>query len=382
MLATLLPALRDALNGSGDPVLAHPPDRPPPAALAPGGVLGPDEDDDHDPTVVVVATSGSSGPPKGVILPASALLASASATHDRLGGPGRWLLALPAQHVAGIQVLVRSLVTGTAPAVLDLSGGFAPDAFAAEARDLPGRRRYTALVPTQLVRLLDAGGAGLHELARFDGVLVGGAGTPPAVLGRARAAGVRAVTTYGASETCGGCVYDGVPLNGVLVRIEPDGRVLLGGPTLARGYRRMGRDADPEGAFVLDPDGTRWWRTADAGRWADGGLEILGRLDDEILTGGVTVQPAAVEWALLQRPEIAEALVTGVADPQWGERVVAAVVPTPGVSVIDLPALRAHVAAVLGSYAAPRQLLVLDALPVVGVGKPDRAAVARRAAAG
>ena len=119
-----MPALRAALNGSGDPVLPHAADRPPPLALAPGAPLGPGEDDEHDPTVVVVTTSGSSGAPKGVLLGASALLASAAGTHDRIGGPGRWLLAVPPQHVAGVQVLVRSLVSRTEPVVLDLTGGF------------------------------------------------------------------------------------------------------------------------------------------------------------------------------------------------------------------------------------------------------------------
>jgi O-succinylbenzoic acid--CoA ligase len=386
VLTNLLPALRAALSGSGDVVLPHAADRPPAAALRAGESTGPEEDDEHDPTVAVVATSGSSGTPKGVLLRASALLASASATHDRLGGPGRWLLALPAQHVAGVQILVRSLVTRTEPGVLDLTAGFTPAGFAAAARELYGARRYTALVPTQLVRLLDdddgGGGEGLAELARFDAVLVGGAGTPEPVLGRARAAGVRIVTTYGASETSGGCVYDGVPLDGVRVRLE-DGRILLGGPTLARGYR----GGDPDGAFLLDADGTRWWRTADAGRWdanTDGRerLTVLGRIDDAVLTGGATVLPAAVEAALLQLPGVAEAVVTGVEDQEWGQRVVAALVAAPGAAAPTLADVRAHVTAVLGPHAAPRQVLVLDALPLLGVGKPDRAAVARLAAAG
>ena len=385
VVTTLMPALRAALAGDGDPLLPHAADRPAPAALAPGEPLAPEEDDEHDPTVVVVATSGSSGAPKGVLLPAGALLASASATHDRLGGPGRWLLALPAQHVAGVQVLVRSLVTRTTPGVLDLTGGFTPAGFAAAAAALPGDRRYTALVPTQLVRLLEAADAGepagLRELARFDAVLVGGAGTPAPVLERAAAAGVRVVTTYGASETSGGCVYDGVPLDGVRVRLEggPGGdRVLLGGPTLARGYR----GGDPDGAFVQDADGERWWRTADAGSLGDGRLQVLGRLDDAVLTGGATVLPAAVEAVLLRLPGIAEAVVTGVDDPHWGRRVVAAVVPAAGAPAPRLDDVRAQVASELGPYAAPRQLLVLASLPLVGVGKPDRAAVARLAADG
>jgi O-succinylbenzoic acid--CoA ligase len=383
VLTGLLPALRAALNGSGDAVLPHSADRPPPSALRAGEPLGPQEDDPHDPTVAVVATSGSSGTPKGVLLTASALLASASATHDRLGGPGRWLLALPAQHVAGLQVLVRSLVTGTEPGVVDLARGFTPAGFAAAARELRGVRRYTALVPTQLIRLLDDGdGDGLAELARFDAVLVGGAGTPDPVLERARAAGVRVVTTYGASETGGGCVYDGVPVDGVRVRLE-EGRILLGGPTLARGYR----GGDPDGVFVRDADGTRWWRTADVGRW-DGAAEVgrrlrvLGRIDEAVVTGGATVLPSAVEAALLGMPGVAHAVVTGVDDPEWGQRLVAALVAAPGAIAPTLAQVRAHVTAALGPYAAPRQVLVLDSLPLVGVGKPDRAAVARLATAG
>jgi o-succinylbenzoate---CoA ligase len=386
-LAALLPALRRALAGDGDPVLPHPAGRPPAPELGAGEPLAPGEDDEHDPTVVVVPTSGSSGAPKGVLLGAAALLASASATHDRLGGPGRWLLALPPQHVAGVQVLVRSLVARTEPGVLDLADGFTPAGFARAARAMTGTRRYTALVPTQLVRLLegaDDGHAeghadGLAELARFDAVLVGGSATPAPVLERARAAGVRVVTTYGASETCGGCVYDGLPLDGVRAELEEGtGRIRLGGPTLARGYR--GGDAD--GAFVTDGDGTRWWRTADAGRWDDGHLRVLGRLDDAVLTGGATVMPAAVEAALLALPGVAEAVVVGVPDAEWGSRVVAAVVPAAGGAGPSLEAVRAHVSAAVGPYAAPRQLLVLGALPLVGVGKPDRAAVARLAAAG
>ena len=283
----LLPALREALSGAGDAVLPHAADLPPAAGLRAGEPLAAAEDDPHDPTVVVVATSGSSGAPKGVLLSASALLASASATHDRLGGPGRWLLALPAQHVAGLQLLVRSLIARTEPVALDLTAGFTPAGFAAAARGITGSRRYTALVPTQLVRLLDdaqaGGGEGLAELTGFDAVLVGGAATPRPVLDRAVAAGVRVVTTYGASETCGGCVYDGVPLDGVRVGLEgPAGRVRLGGPTLARGYR----GGDPAAAFVVDEDGTRWWRTADAGRFDGERLEVLGAWTGRCSPGG------------------------------------------------------------------------------------------------
>jgi O-succinylbenzoic acid--CoA ligase len=369
--------LRAALNGSGPALAPAGPEQPP---------LRPGEDDPDDPTALVLATSGSSGPAKQVLLPSSALLASASATHDRLGGPGRWLLALPARHVAGLQVLVRSLVTGAPPTVLDLDGGFDPAAFAAAAAATgrPGRaqRRYTSLVPTQLVRLLDAGGAPLSALAGFDAVLVGGAATPAPLRERARAAGVRLVTTYGMSETAGGCVYDGLPLDGVRAAVEPGGRVLLAGPVLARGHRGPG--GPDTAAFTVDGEGRRWLRTDDEGRLDGDLLAVTGRLDDVIVTGGMKVAPGAVQAALLDLPGVAEAVVVGVEDPQWGSRVVAAVVPHAGTAPDGVPTLddvRRAVGARLGAHAAPRQLLVLGELPLRGPGKPDLAAV-RAIAAG
>lgn len=378
-----LPALSAALAGDGPALLPHPPDVPPPASLGPGQGLEPGEDDDADPTAVVVATSGSTGPAKGALLPASALLASASATHDRLGGPGRWLLALPPAHVAGIQVLVRCLVGGTEPTVLDLAAGFDAAAFAAAAARMNGPRRYTALVPTQLTRLLDGGPETVAALAGFDAVLAGGGATPPSLRARAEAAGVRLVTTYGMTETCGGCVYDGLPLDGVLTRLggdepEEETRVWLAGPVLARGYRCDA--AATAAAFRTDPQGRRWFRTDDAGRLATGGrLEILGRLDGMVITGGRKVSPSLVEAALLRIPGVAEATVLGVEDPEWGQRVVAAVVQAAGCAAPDLEAVRARVGADLGPHAAPRQLLVLDRLPSRGPGKPDLAALARLA---
>jgi O-succinylbenzoic acid--CoA ligase len=367
----LMPTLRAALSGRGPALLPHAEGEPPAAELGPGSPFTADEDDPHDPTVAVLATSGSTGRPKGALLPASALLASASATHDRLGGPGRWLLALPAGHVAGLQVLLRSLISGTEPAVMDLAHGFRPEAFVSAASTLPsGGRRYTSLVPTQLRRLLDASGAALDAAARFDAVLLGGAAAPGPLLERAAEAGVRVVTTYGMSETCGGCVYDGRPLDGVRVALDDDGRVRLGGPVVARGYR----GGDPGRAFSTDADGIRWFRTDDAGQFADDGtLALLGRLDDLVVTGGLKVSPAVVEAALLAVPGVCEAVVLGVPDAEWGQRVVAAVVVTPGAAIPTLDDVRRVVTDRIGAPAAPRQLLVLDALPLRGPGKPDRA---------
>jgi O-succinylbenzoic acid--CoA ligase len=374
----LLPRLRSALAGDGPALLPTKVNRPVPSSLRPGTPLEAAEDDTGDPTVAVLATSGSTGDPKGALLPASALLASASATHDRLGGPGHWLLALPVHHVAGLQVLIRCLVTGTVPVVLDLTPGFDPGAFAVAAAAVPGPCRYTALVPTQVRRLLDAGGAPLAALAGLDAVLVGGAATPPALRAEAEAAGVRLISTYGMSETCGGCVYDGIPLDGVSVRLDPpDGRIRLTGPIVARGYRG---GQGPVDAFGCAPDGQRWFRSRDLGVVTDGRLKVLGRADDVIVTGGLKVAPGVVEAVLLGLPGVVEAVAVGAEDAEWGQRVVAVVVPAPGHPDPTLDAVRAAVRSAVAAHAAPRQLLVLDRLPLRGPGKPDRAELARLAA--
>ncbi|HEY8718122.1 AMP-binding protein, partial [Pengzhenrongella sp.] len=240
-LDRLLAALRAALAGQVPAVLASS------NTPAPGDGSRPSPEPDPtvpDDVALVVATSGSTGEPRAVMLSAAALRASAAATDARLGGPAQWMLALPPDHIAGLQVLVRSILAGTDP-IAAAPGPFRPDAFAADAARLTGPRQYVSLVPTQLHRLLDDAGAGLAALTRFDAVLLGGAATSPALLARARTAGLAVRTTYGMSETCGGCVYDGVPLDGVRVRLEDDGRVLLAGPMLATGY--LGRpDLDAE----------------------------------------------------------------------------------------------------------------------------------------
>lgn len=383
-----------ALDGGGDALLpVAPDDRRGAPALEPGTPLRGGEDDDSDPTALVVATSGSTGEPKGALLQASALTASATATHDRLGGPGTWLLALAPHHVAGVQVLLRSLVAETRPEVLPLDRGFDVDAFAVAARALEQRaasRRYTALVPTQLVRLLEAGGEAVRALATFDGVLLGGAATAPSLLRRAADAGVHVVTTYGMSETCGGCVYDGVPFDGVRVEVAGDsscdaedgdgphpaqgsrpGRIRLGGPVVARGYRlRPGAEQ-----FVSDA-GERWFVTNDVGAvGADGRLSLLGRADDVIITGGENVAPQKVEAVISELAGVRECLVVGVPDQQWGRRVVVLVVPS-GPDAPNRDAVRAAVKDALGAAAAPRDLLLVDAIPAAALGKPDRRAAA------
>ncbi|OLT43322.1 hypothetical protein BJF86_00490 [Serinicoccus sp. CNJ-927] len=266
-------------------------------------LLGPGE-----PDAVVVETSGSSGSPKRVRLGAAALRASGEATAQVLGGHGQWLLALPTAHVAGLQVLARSALAGTEPVELHPAAPFTADALAeAVARMEPSTRRYASLVPTQLRRAL-AAERGARALRQLDAVLVGGAASDPGLLDAARDAGVRVVTTYGMSETCGGCVYDGTPLPGVEVDVDGEGRIRLGGPILADGYPE-----DPvltQGRFVSDATG-RWFVTDDRGAYRNGRLTVLGRVDDVVVTGGHKVEPRDVETALRALPQVLDASSSG-----------------------------------------------------------------------
>lgn len=367
----LLPRLRAALDG-GAPVMPHAATAPPP--------LEPPYDRAALPAdlAVVVGTSGSTGSPKRALLGTGALTASAAATHERLGGPGQWLLAMPAHHVAGLQVLLRSLAAGTTPVVVDPRDGFTPLAFrAAAARLEPGGRHLTALVPTQVLRLLDDPRSA-DTLRAFDGVLVGGAALAPSLRRRAEAEGVRLLATYGMSETAGGCVYDGIPLSCSEVRLEDDGRIRLGGATLAHGY--LSRPDLTAAAFVSDEHGRRWFRTDDVGHVADDGrLHVDGRLDDLVNTGGLKVAPRLVEEALAEHvPGVAEAVVVGVPDAEWGEVVGALVVLRPGAldPVLAVDDVRARLRGILPDHALPRVVRTAGELPLRGPGKPDRRAVA------
>ncbi len=346
------------------------------AALGGGPTVRLDGDDfvAVDGAAVVVRTSGStSGTGRSVVLSPAALTASADATHAALSGPGQWLLALPSQHIAGVQVLVRSLRAGTTPVVL-AEGSFDPGAFAAASASMdPGAPRYTSLVPTQLRKVLDAGHQACAALATFDAVLIGGSAADPALLAAATSAGVRVVTTYGMSETSGGCVYDGVPLDGVSVRID-DGRVLISGPVLASGY--LGSDP---GAGFTTWQGKRWFVTSDAGEWVDGRLRILGRLDDVVITGGVNVQPAAVEQALAGLAGVQGVCVVGVPDSTWGQMLTAVVQTSRAVPALD--EIRAAARDALGAGAqVPRAMVAVPRFPLLGPGKPDRRALERIAA--
>jgi o-succinylbenzoate---CoA ligase len=363
----LLTALEEVLDGRASALLPVPGGTDQRSALSALGV-GDAIDDD---VAVVVTTSGTTGAPKGALLTAAALTASAAATHDRLGGPGRWLLALPPYHIAGIQVLVRSLLAGTAPVELDVSTGFDVNQLLSAVDELGSGRRYTALVAAQLAKALNDPAA-TAALAGLDAVLIGGGPAPRPVLDAAASAGVSVVRTYGMSETAGGCVYDGVPLDGVKVRVDGDGRIVIGGPTLAKGYRNP-PDPDP----FAEPG---WFRTDDIGVVDDSGaLSVLGRVDDAISTGGLTVLPQPVEAALRTHPAVADCAVFGVADERLGQRVVAAVVVADGCGPPSLDTLRAHVLRTLDHTAAPRELHIVDALPMRGIGKVDRSALVRLA---
>jgi o-succinylbenzoate---CoA ligase len=363
----LLPGLEAALTGNGPALLPLPPGAEGDRIAS---VMRPDLPVEAG-TAVVVATSGSSGEPKGVLLSAAALRASALATAERLGGPAQWLLALPVVRVAGLQVLVRSLLARTSPVVLDTADGFDVGAFVEATGQLDGPRRCTALVPTQLLRLLDAGGEALVALASYDAVLLGGAAAPAPLLARARDAGVAVVTTYGMTETCGGCVYDGLPLSGVQVDTV-EGRVRVRGPVLADGYRL--RPDLTEAAFAGGS-----FDTGDLGHLdLEGRLVVTGRADDVIISGGENVAPGPVEDVLAGFPAVAEVAVVGRPDAEWGQRVTAVVVPRDPAVPPRLDDLRdAVIAAGLPRAAAPRALEVVDVLPLLPSGKIDRRSLGR-----
>jgi o-succinylbenzoate---CoA ligase len=366
----LLEALRQALDGTGPAICPLSPDLPPPARNALLAALSPTAV--HDATgirrhpgegttagtAVMIATSGSTGTPKIVELSAAALRHSATAGLARIhAAPGdRWLCCLPTSHIAGIQVLVRALVSGSEPII---HPRFDPAAVQA------AEPAHLSLVPTQLRRLLDAGA----DLSRHRTILLGGAAASPALLAEAGAHGAHLVTTYGMSETSGGCVYDGVPLDGVRTAIAPDGRIRLAGPVLFDRYRHT-----PElTASARDGD---WFLTQDLGTIENGRLRVLGRVDDIINTGGEKILAAEVAAALARHPAVKDVAVVGRPDPEWGERVTAIVVPT--AEPPNLADLRAWARQTLPAHAAPRELELVDEIPLLSSGKPDRERLRQR----
>jgi len=373
-VAALTEALREALAG-GDAVWPVPADTAAPVGVEPGASGLPTTVPDD--IALVVETSGSTDAPKRVMLSADALISSADATADRLDGPGRWLLALPGHYVAGAQVLVRSILAGTAPVSVD-DGPFTPEGFAeASARLSADTPRYASLVPVQLARILDRAERDAFvaaALTGYDAVLVGGQALAPELAVRADELGARIVRTYGSSETAGGCVYDGRPLDGVDVRIV-DGLVELAGPMLAAGY--LGAPERTALTFPTDRRGIRWYRTGDLGELApDGTLRIRGRADDVVISGGVKVVLGEVERAIRAVPGFAEAVVVAVDDAEWGQRpAVAVAAAAASAALAELAA--ATDAAGFPPAARPVRLLRLDALPQLASGKPDRRRIAR-----
>ncbi len=411
----MLSALAAALDGTGPAILPLDPDLPEPALARILGSFSPAalhtmtgtrsldlpaarpaaaanvrhdggrdsvRDGVRDGTAVVIATSGSTGEPKAVELSAAALTASAAASLRRIGaGPGeRWLCCLPTFHIAGIGVLVRSLIAGLEPVI-------AP---AARPEIVAGSGcTHVSLVPTQLRRLLDAG-AGPGSVRT---VLLGGAAPGDALLAEARNAGWRVVTTYGMSETCGGCVYDGVPLDDVSVRLGPQierpgaeparpgadtlrpggepGQIQISGPVLFSGY--LGQPGLTASALRGG-----WFRTADLGSWrADGTLVVRGRADDMINTGGKKVVPGEVEAALGTCEGVVDVVVIGMPDAEWGEAVTAFVVAADPADPPQLEDLRTRVRQAVSAYAAPKRVVVVPEFPLLPSGKPDRMALRR-----
>ena len=362
----LVELLAAALDGSGPAIVPLDAGLPPARLAGLIDALGPDSVEDTEGvttvrsgpgegvaegTAVIIGTSGSTGVPKGVELSAAALRHSARASLDRVGArPGeRWLCCLPVTHVAGLAVLVRSLTGGTEPVLAERADG--PTVAAAGCA-------HVSLVPTQLQRLLQEPGT---PLAGFSSVLLGGAAAPAGLLTAARDAGVPVVTTYGMTETCGGCVYDGIPLDGVRAEVRDDGRIWISGPVLFSGY--LGGPRAPA-------DG--WFRTGDLGMLdAAGRLTVRGRADDVINTGGHKVVAGEVAAALHTCPGVRDAAVVGQPDPEWGERVVAVVVPADPGDPPALELLRRHVRELLPRYAIPSRVVMVDAVPMLPSGKHD-----------
>lgn len=316
-------------------------------AVAPTHVVGSDGMEPRtggrpavDGDALVIATSGTTGAPKAVVLTMAAMQAAVDITSEAIGttDADRWLLVLPAAHIGGFGVVARSVLGGTPITAL---AGFDP---AAVEVAVDHGASLVSMVPTMLARV---------DVDGFRVVLLGGsaipADRPP-----------NSIATYGMTETAGGVVYDGVPLPGVEVRIADDGEIMLRTPTLARGYR------DGGGLSIVDG----FLASGDVGRVLDGVLTVEGRKDDVIVTGGHKVWPQRVEAVLRMHPSVADVVVVGAPDPEWGEVVVAHVVA--GGEVPSLDVLRGLVKEELPAHMAPQRIEIVDALEMTPSGKPRR----------
>ena len=381
-----------------------------------------------EPIALVVGTSGSTGTPKRTALTARALAASAAATENffeaNANAASQWLLALPAHYIAGAQVLARSVLAGTFPVIarsVTEPVHFTPEVFLQAVEQMSSARRFISLVPTQLHKLLESAdadprlGAEIHEaLGSFTGILLGGAPASADLLAAASALGLNTVTTYGSAETAGGCVYSGSVLPGVRVELVPEegmpavpdtggkpaqvGRIWISGAHLASGY--IGDAARTAEHFFTAADGTRWYRTDDYGllspandpdsttHGSEPRLQVLGRSDDVLISGGVKISARAVATVLEEHPAVREACVIGLPDARWGTAIAAAVTLVPSADAAVAPTenrpalneelcalLRARCAEKLGAPAAPKQLSFLPDFPLTSTGKPDRAEI-------
>lgn len=329
-------------------------------ALAPSWVVGPDgarREHDGRPVAegdaLVITTSGSTGAPKAAVLTHAAVRASALATSQRLSvspTKHRWLACLPLSHIGGLSVVTRALLTGTP---LEVHPGFDADRVTASA----GPQTYVSLVPTALARI---------RPGDFCRIVLGGSSPPSAVP-------PNAVTTYGMTETGSGVVYDGVPLDGAEVRVTSEGEILLRGPMLARAYR--------DGSIPVDGDG--WLRTGDSGYLAaDGRLTVQGRISDMLITGGENVWPVPVEQVLARHPGVSEVVLSSRPDEEWGERLVAVVVPARPGTPPPLDELRDLVRNEIATFAAPKEVVTTDVLPRTSLGKVRRDEIRRLLAGG
>jgi len=305
------------------------------------------------PVALVMTTSGTTGGSKEVGITAQALLASARASNEFLGAKfGQvWSLLLPLNHVAGVNVLVRSLELGTTP--IDLR----------EANQFP-KADFTAIVPTQLFRALNGDAQLLAHLKGCQAVLVGGAALPAALSQAADEQGIKIVTTYGMTETCGGCVYDGAPLSGVQVDTS-DGIIRIKGATLAYSY--LNDEQAWKESFV---DG--WFLTNDLGALEDGKLTVYGRADDVIISGGKKISLSAIENALHANFKDNEFAAFSIPNAEWGHALHIAIA---GEHPISTHEISSYLEQNLGVVAKPKGFLILSSLPMIGVGKVDHKAL-------
>ncbi|MCF8540804.1 MAG: AMP-binding protein [Aurantimicrobium sp.] len=365
-----VPAVRDALaaalRGQG-PALA---------------VVAPDTDTSwvprevDDDTAVLIETSGSGSAPKRVALSAVALMANARAGLGRLGGAGTWVLALPVHFIGGLQVLVRSLDSETEPILLTRESFNTAALIDALSVRPEHERLYMSVVPVQLGRIVEHvehDPAALAIVCRLSAILVGGQRTSPSLLTRARALGLPVVTTYGATETAGGCVYDGLPLNDVKIHIRPDGRIEVGGSILATEF--IG-DSVMTAQRFSEADGVRWYLSDDIGEFREGSLTVQGRNDRVLISGGIKVNLELVEEVTESIRECAYAVAVSLADQEWGERVGLVVELDPEETSADPRSLAELIKAIvrdeLGVAATPREVRLVEQLPRLSSGKPDR----------